>query len=164
MAFTEGTQTQKSENYFTPEGLQAMLADFQALQDILTRMSGVHGGLLGYFGSGMPLEQTALAQPTKKAAGMARKAVKTAGQQQGMSDRSLASTDAALGAQTPELLSPLGQLAQQYAGGMNSLVDPRLASFLRPDTVTSSENTPSGLDTATKIIGTAGQIADAYYG
>lgn len=138
-----------------------MLEDFAQMQSILARISGVHGNILGYLGGGQPLSGSMLAQPTEKAAQMARNTVQNAGRQRGLSERSLGTTDAMLSAQVPELLSPLGQFARQYSGSIDSLVDPRMAQFLRPDTISSSKTTPSDLQTATQILSTAGQVAGA---
>ena len=161
--FLNSSTTQESKPIFTPEALQAMLADFAQLQEMLGRMygEGIHSPIFQYLSGTQPLAGSALAQGTERAAGMARNAVGTAGKQRGLSDRSLASTDTMLSAQMPETLSPLGQYAQQYGGSINSLADPRLASFLKPDTVSSSSGSPSGLQTATEILKTAGAVAGA---
>ena len=163
MAFLESSSTQESKPLFTAEGLQAMLADFAQLQEMLGRMygEGIHSPIFQYLAGQQPLAGSALAQGTEKAAGLARNAVGAAGKQRVLSDRSLANTDAMLSAQMPEVLSPLGQYAQAYGGSINSLVDPRMASFLKPDSVSSSHSSPSGLQTATEILKTGGAIAGA---
>ena len=157
--FLNATNTQTSKPVFTPEGLQALMADFQQMQDMLSRMSGVHSPILSYLSGQQPLAESMLAQPTQHAMAMAQNSAQTAGVQRGISDRNLAGVDAQMRAQEPDLLAPLGQYARQYGGGINSLVDPRLASFLKPDNISSSTSTPSGLQTATGILNAVGPLA-----
>ena len=163
MALTDSTTTQQTQNFFSPEGLEALRRDLEQLQTVtLPRLLGVHGSMLDVLTGKTPLDLSQYAQPTKAAAALGRTATTGALAEKGASPQTGSALDTYLMAQTPDLLQPLGALARNEAASTTSLVDPRLAAYLRPDTVTSSQTTPSPLATITDILKTAGSIASVF--
>lgn len=160
---TSGTQTNTQTLALDPQSLQALMADLQHLQaNVLPKLQGIHGQILDYLGGQTPLAQSELAAPTRTAAGLGREAVGGVAAQRGFSPRTTSALNDYLEAGTPALLSPLAQAAQGIAGGTNTLVDPRLAAFLHPNTITSTSTNPSALDTATSLLKGAGSLANWY--
>lgn len=159
--FTTGEQTTNQQAFYTPQGLEALYRDLQALIQHLGAGNGILGQESDVLSGQTPIGQSVLGQPVSSASAAASHAAETAGSQGGLGTRSVSNIHDLLRALLPQLYQPLQATARQGAQGIDSLVDPRLASFLRPDTVQSNTVTPSGLQTATSILNTAGQVAGA---
>ena len=161
--FTTSTQTNRQDLAFTPESLQALMADLAHFQNnVLPKLAGVHTSVLDLLSGRTPENQSLAAQPTLKAAALGREAVGGAAAQRGLAPRTSSALEDYLASQEPAQLSGLDAAARGIAGGVDSLVDPRLASFLKPDVISSSSTDPSVLDTTTKVLSGLGSVAGAF--
>lgn len=157
----DATVTHAQDVAFTPEARAALERDLTYMLGVTRQQQGLNTGVLDVLSGQTPLYSSTLAQPTRQTAERVRNTVQTAGAQRGLTPRTLARTDAMLGAQTPALLSPLASTARGIAGNSTSLVDPRLTGYLKPDVVSTTSTNPSALQTATQILSTAGAVARA---
>lgn len=162
--FLTGTNTTNQQAFYTPEGIAALYRDLQALIQHIASGNGILGQYADVLSGQHQIGDSVLGQPVANASAVAQHATDTAGASAGLGARSMGNIHDLLRTFLPNLYQPLETTARQGAQGINSLVDPRLASFLEPTTVQSNTSTPSGLQTATTILGTAGNLATALYG